>query len=117
MISECLKRLREEKGLNMRQVALELEMPYTTYVGYEKGEREPGSEALIKLANFYECSIDYLIGCTDKKNIITNVVYDTKKDSPDEWESLKSELMQLSDESVDELHKYVKYLLWLEEQN
>ena len=42
---------------------------------------------------------------------------ENKKDSPDKWESLKSELMQLSDDAIDELHKYVKYLLWLEEQD
>ena len=37
-------------------------MPYTTYVNYEKGTREPNSETLIALANFYETSVDYLIG-------------------------------------------------------
>ena len=57
-------------------------------------------------------------------NIKADVFYDeyiseeeNKKDSPDKWESLKSELMQLSDDSIDELHKYIKYLLWLEEQD
>lgn len=60
-----LKELRIKKGLNMRQIALALDMPYTTYVNYEKGAREPNSEMLIAFATFYDVSIDYLIGFTD----------------------------------------------------
>lgn len=54
--------LRAEKGISMRDAARMLGMPYTTYVNYEKGTREPNSETLIALANFYETSVDYLIG-------------------------------------------------------
>ncbi len=57
-----LKELREEKGINMRQTAKSLGIPYTTYISYEKGDREPNSEMLINLAEFFNCSIDYLIG-------------------------------------------------------
>lgn len=61
-----IKELRESKGLNMREAARLLGLPYTTYVNYEKGLREPTSEVLIQLANFYEVSIDYLVGRSDK---------------------------------------------------
>lgn len=57
-----MKQLREEKGLNMKDVAKALGMPYTTYVNYEKGTREPSSEILIQIANFFGTSIDYLVG-------------------------------------------------------
>lgn len=57
-----LKELREAKKLNMRQAAKALEIPYTTYISYEKGDREPNSEMLILLAGFFNCSVDYLIG-------------------------------------------------------
>lgn len=60
-----LKELREAKGMNMRETARALNMPYTTYVNYEKGVREPNSETLIAIANFYNTSIDYLIGKSD----------------------------------------------------
>lgn len=61
-----IKDLREAKGINMREAAKLLNLPYTTYVGYEKGQREPSSEVLIQLANFYGVSIDYLVGRSDK---------------------------------------------------
>ena len=57
-----LKELRESKGMNMREVARQLNIPYTTYVNYEKGTREPNSEMLIKIARLYGVTIDYVIG-------------------------------------------------------
>ena len=57
-----LKKLRLDYGFNMKQVANKLNIPYTTYVSYEKGEREPNSEMLIKIASFYNTTIDYILG-------------------------------------------------------
>ena len=60
-----LKELRDLRGWNMKKAAQELEIPYTTYVGYEKGERGMDSEVLLRLANFYGVTVDYLI-CNDE---------------------------------------------------
>ena len=62
MFEDRLKKLRLEKNINMKQTAQQLGIPYTTYVGYEKNEREPNSEVLILLADFFDCSVDYLVG-------------------------------------------------------
>lgn len=62
-----IRELREAKGINMREAANQLDMPYTTYVNYEKGLREPTSEVLIQIADFYNVSIDYLVGRTDNR--------------------------------------------------
>ena len=56
-----LKDLRNERKMNMRETAKALNIPYTTYVNYEKGTREPNSEMLITLANFFNVSVDYLL--------------------------------------------------------
>lgn len=61
----CMNRiheLREQMGISMREAAKRLRMPYTTYVNYEKGLREPSSEILILLARFFNVTIDYLVG-------------------------------------------------------
>ena len=65
-----LKALREEQGLSMMEIAKQLNMPYTTYVNYEKGAREPNSEMLIKFSKFFNVTIDYLIGNSEQKNKI-----------------------------------------------
>ena len=64
-----ISELRKAKGISMRQASIELGIPYTTYVSYEKGEREPNSEMLVKLSEYFNCTIDYLIGRCDIKNI------------------------------------------------
>lgn len=43
-------------------------MPYTTYVNYEKGLREPNSEVLIKIAKYYHVTVDYLVGNVSDPN-------------------------------------------------
>ncbi len=57
-----LRELRQEHNWSMKEAAQKIGLPYTTYIGYEKGEREPNSEMLIKLADFFGVSVDYLIG-------------------------------------------------------
>lgn len=59
--------LRLEKNLSMMEAARRLNLPYTTYVNYEKGNREPNSEVLIGLADFFDVSVDYLVGKTDER--------------------------------------------------
>lgn len=63
--------LRTEKGISMKEAAARLGMPYTTYVNYEKGTREPNSETLILLAEFYDTSIDYLVGKSSNPNPVS----------------------------------------------
>lgn len=58
--------------MTMRQVAEKLKIPYTTYVNYEKGLREPNSEMLIKIANYYGVTIDYLLGNVNDPSLYAN---------------------------------------------
>lgn len=82
-----LKELRDETKLNMRQTAMILKIPYTTYVSYEKGEREPNSEMLILFANYFKCSVDYLVGRSNERApdisfSSENLIEDIKKELP-----------------------------------
>ena len=53
----------------MKECAMRLKMPYTTYVNYEKGAREPNSETLIQIANFFGVSVDFLVGRDTKQSL------------------------------------------------
>ena len=64
-----LKSLRKEKGVTQKQVAQGLEMKEEQYRIYENGRSLPGFENLIKLANYFNVSLDYLVGRTDVKEI------------------------------------------------
>jgi transcriptional regulator with XRE-family HTH domain len=69
MLMNRMKELREEKQISMKEAALGIGIPYTTYVGYEKMEREPNSEMLIQIASFFSVTVDYLI-CRVDYNLI-----------------------------------------------
>ncbi len=53
-LSEILKSAREEKKLILRKVASELDIDQSLISKFEKGERKPTKEQLIKLADFYD---------------------------------------------------------------
>ena len=57
-----LRELREKRGISMKDAADFLNIPYTTYVNYEKGTREPNIQAIFKLSDFFGVSIDTLLG-------------------------------------------------------
>ena len=60
-----IRDLREDKDINQTTVAKMLGMSQTGYSKYETGENDIPTEVLIKLARFYNTSIDYLLGETD----------------------------------------------------
>ena len=60
-----LRDLREDKDLNQTEVARILGMSQTGYSKYETGENDIPTAILIKLARFYNTSIDYLLEETD----------------------------------------------------
>ncbi len=64
-----LRDLREDKDLTQEQLVQILQMHKTTYTNYEQGKREPPFELIIKLAKFYQVSIDYIAGLTDNPDI------------------------------------------------
>lgn len=57
-----LKELRTSRNLYQKDVAAHLGVDRTTYVKYELGTSEPSFEILQKLADFYNVSIDYILG-------------------------------------------------------
>lgn len=62
-----LKDLREDADLNQTQIAKYLDMSQTGYSKYETGENDIPTRVLIKLAQYYKTSIDYLLCVTDEK--------------------------------------------------
>ncbi len=72
MLYNRIRDLREDRDLNQTEVAKILEMSQTGYSKYETGENDIPTAVLIKLANFYNTSVDYLLGLTDCKKRYPN---------------------------------------------
>ena len=57
-----IRDMREDKDLTQKQIAEYLMCDQSLYSKYERGEREIPLNLLIKLADYYDVSIDYLVG-------------------------------------------------------
>lgn len=57
-----LKRLRTNKKLKQREIAEAIGITERTYSNYETGQRQPDLDTMIRIADFYEISLDLLTG-------------------------------------------------------
>lgn len=57
-----LKELRESKCLTQKEVVKVIGYTQLSYARYENGKREPDISTLCKLANYFNVTVDYLIG-------------------------------------------------------
>ena len=57
-----IRELREDRDLPQKQVAQMLGMSQTGYSKYETGENDVPTQVLLKLADFYDTTVDYLLG-------------------------------------------------------
>ena len=60
-----MKEIRKAKGISQLKMAMDLHMAQNTISRYETGEREPGIADLIRIADYFRVSVDYLLGRTD----------------------------------------------------
>lgn len=66
---ENLLNLRKSRNLTQKDVYTAVGMSAIGYQRYEYGEREPAYKKLIALADYFDVSIDYLVGRTDNPKI------------------------------------------------
>lgn len=70
MIGKRLKKLRKEKKISQEGLASILQLSRATYAQYEIDRRIPEYGTLEKLADYYDVSLDYLVGRSDYRNIM-----------------------------------------------
>lgn len=64
-----LKEIRKLKGISQLKLAIDLNTSQNTISRYETGEREPGINELIKIADYFDISVDYLLERTNNPHM------------------------------------------------
>lgn len=64
-----IKELRKQRNITQLKLAMDLHTTQNTISRYESGEREPGISELVKLADYFGVSVDYLLERTDNPEI------------------------------------------------
>ncbi len=76
-----LKKLRDEKSISQKQLADVISVSQQSINKYENHNIEPDISTLIKLADYFDVSVDYLVGHTDIRHRIEQVCsYDLNKE-------------------------------------
>lgn len=65
MVYQKIRDLREDHDLKQRELADYLSCSQRVYSNYELGQRDIPTDILIKLSNYYNVSVDYLLGLTN----------------------------------------------------
>lgn len=68
-LNEALKRCRKFRKVTQKQAAQSAGVTESMYQFYEYGKNDPTAKVLIALADFYEVSLDYLVGRSDNPDM------------------------------------------------
>ena len=100
-----MKKIRESLQLTQVKVANDLKLSRQVYNFYENGKRNPDMQTLIKIADYYGVSIDYLLG---RRNVI-------KPENIDE-DDLLSKINTADSETKASVEQFLNYLLYEKER-
>lgn len=113
--NERLKELRKEKSITIEKLAEDLGSAKSTISRYENGLREPKKDFLEMLCDYFNVSIDYLLGRTDERNL--------NKEKPKLDGSIKTIAAHrinphddISEEGIDQINKFIEFIR-MQEQN
>lgn len=101
--SQRLKVLRNMNNKTQEDLAKYLGVSRPTIAGYETKGKQPSFETLFKIAEYFDVSIDYLLGKTDIKEPIDDVIEKKELD-------VFNQIHNLSPESQKDLKKYIELL-------
>lgn len=101
-----LKEIRENRNLTQVRVSIDIEVSQELISQYEIGKAKPNIENLIKLAEYFNCSTDYLLGLT---NIPTKINYIDK--SSIELSNIMQQYKSLSKTNQEHLKSYLNHLV------
>lgn len=105
MLANRLEELRTEIKMTKKEIADFLKIDQSTYGKYELGKREPDFATISKLADFFNVSVDYLLGRTDIKNPYEPETIAAHHDG-DEW----------TDEELEDIEKFKEFVKMRREQ-
>lgn len=103
MFAQRLRELRSEKGVVQKDVANFLNITTSAYGFYEQGKRVPDTDIMIKLSNYFNVSLDYLLGKTDVRNYTEDSNITIALNSDTDYDDLPKE-------AKDEINNFIEYI-------
>ncbi|MEI3337600.1 MAG: helix-turn-helix transcriptional regulator [Clostridium sp.] len=109
MINKRIRELRIEKELTQEDIAKMLNKSTNNISQYETGKRQPDINTIIKIAEYFNVSIDYLMGRTETRELADDFIKKNLKLTDDEKKIL-SQYRNLNKEGEKQAKEYLEYL-------
>lgn len=112
-----LKKIREQNKFSQKRVADALGISNVQLSRYESGDRKPDPEMIKAIADFFEVSVDYLLGRTDSPNTIISVKNEfhplkvSSKSNQDEIKEIEQQLERLNNQMQRQIEAHSKGLI------
>lgn len=103
-----LKVLRKSKKITQLKLSMDLGVSQELISRYEKGSSFPQPQMLITLANYFNCSVDYLLGLTD---VTTPAKYLAARNNSTSEAEILNKYNMLSNEDKKYFNKFLSFLL------
>lgn len=110
---EIITALRNEKGIYQKELADYLNVSIGTVSNYEQGIHNPDFDTLCKIADFYNVSIDYLMGRTSFRSPVNSLNQSLAENYT--VGDLLNLTLSLSAQKTNALVEYVKFLIYQQE--
>lgn len=107
MLDTMLRRLRNEHQLTQDQIAKMFDLSFSAYSLYETGKREPPLAFVIRLADYYNVSLDYMTGRVDAPKDFSHEKVRLEKDAA--ATKIMSEALFLKEHSPEDYKRAVAY--------
>ncbi|UOQ47208.1 helix-turn-helix domain-containing protein [Gracilibacillus caseinilyticus] len=102
ILGKRIRKLRQDKKLTMKQLGEKFSLAESTISGYENGNRKPDMDLVIKLADFFEVSVDYLYGREEKQLDHDNLFF--------------FDMEGLTEEEINDIKRHIDYVKWKAKQ-
>lgn len=106
---KILRKLRKTNKIKIKDLANAIKLTPQAINYYESGKREPSLENLIAIADYFNVSLDYLVG-RDCEAVIKSAISEENKETADFFRHLYSIVNELDEKSREELLQYANYL-------
>ena len=103
-----LRKIRESRKITQTKLAIDLEVTQELISRYELGTAFPQPNRLIQLAQYFNCSVDYLLGLTDDTRPFKSITNNTEISKQNEF---VSKYYSLSKEKQDFVDQFITFLL------
>lgn len=102
MFALRLKELREGKGISQKTFAIDMHFAQSTIGMWESGKREPDFETLCKIANYFNVTLDYLVGRADTPTPVPQTAQSAETE-------IQAEFNKLTESEQKDVLDYIRF--------